>query len=89
MVRNPPYNAEGAGSISGLGAEIPRAAEQLSPCATTTELSLRSLCATTQESVHHDGRAHTTLPRSLVLQLRPCELNKSINILKLVLKIRK
>ena len=39
VVGNPPANAGGTGSIPGLG-RFPRAAEQLSPCATTTEPAL-------------------------------------------------
>ena len=37
VVRNLPANAGDTGSIPGLGAKIPHATEQLSPCATTTE----------------------------------------------------
>ena len=37
MVKNPPSNAGDAGSIPGRGTRIPHAAEQLSPCATSTE----------------------------------------------------
>ena len=49
MVKNPPANAGDTGSSPGLGrshgfepwsGKIPHAAEQLSPCATTTELVL-------------------------------------------------
>ena len=36
VVKNPPSNAGDAGSIPGRGTKIPQAAEQLSPCATTT-----------------------------------------------------
>ena len=38
VVKNLPSNAGGACSIPGQGTKIPHAAEQLSPCATTTEL---------------------------------------------------
>ena len=37
VVKNPPSNAGDAGSIPGRGTKIPHAAEQLSPCATSTE----------------------------------------------------
>ena len=39
VVKNPPYNAGDAGSIPRRGTKIPHAAGQLSPCATTTELT--------------------------------------------------
>ena len=39
VVKNPPANAGDMGSISWSG-KIPHAAEQLSPCATTTEAVL-------------------------------------------------
>ena len=39
MVKNPPYNAGGVSSIPGQGTKIPRAAGQLSPRATNTELA--------------------------------------------------
>ena len=37
MVKNPPFNAGDGGSIPDQGTMIPRAAGQLSPCATSTE----------------------------------------------------
>ena len=37
VVKNPPFEAGNMGSIPGRGPKIPRAAGQLSPCATTTE----------------------------------------------------
>ena len=37
VVKNPPSNAEDAGSIPGQGTNIPRAEGQLSPHAATTE----------------------------------------------------
>ena len=37
VVKNPPTNAGDAGSIPGQGTKIPRAAGQLSLCATTRE----------------------------------------------------
>ena len=40
MVKNPPSNAEDAGSILGRGTKIPHASEQLSPPATATEPTL-------------------------------------------------
>ena len=52
VVRNPPCDAGGVGSISGRGIEIPQAAEQLSPCAVAIEPTLRSLCAKTREPGH-------------------------------------
>ena len=39
MVRNLPANEGDAGSIPGWGTKIPHAVGQLSPCATTTELT--------------------------------------------------
>ena len=39
VVKNPPSNAGDAGSIPGWGAKIPHATGQLSPCATTTQLT--------------------------------------------------
>ena len=39
VVKNPPYNAGGVGSIPGRGARIPHTAGQLSPRATATELA--------------------------------------------------
>ena len=39
MVKNPPANAGDRGLSPGLG-KIPHAAEQLSPCTTTTEPAL-------------------------------------------------
>ena len=37
VVGNPPANAGDVGLIPGPGTKIPHAAEQLGPCATTTE----------------------------------------------------
>ena len=37
VVKNPPASAGDTGSSPGQGTKIPHAAEQLSPCATTTE----------------------------------------------------
>ena len=39
VVKNPPFNAGGAGSILGWKTKIPRAVGQLSPHTTTTELA--------------------------------------------------
>ena len=39
MVKNLPSNAGDVGSIPGRGTKIPHVAGQLSPCATTTELT--------------------------------------------------
>ena len=39
VVKNPPYNAGDTGSKPGQGTKIPHAAGQLSPRATTTELT--------------------------------------------------
>ena len=39
MVKNPPYNAGDVGLIPGQETKIPHAAGQLSPSATTTELT--------------------------------------------------
>ena len=46
--KNPPSNAEDAGSIPGWGTKIPCATGQLSPCV----LQLESLRTTTTESAH-------------------------------------
>ena len=40
VVKNPPSNAGDAGSIPGLGTKVPHAVGQLSPRATTIELTL-------------------------------------------------
>ena len=40
MVKNLPANAGNTGSIPGPGTKSPHAAEQLSPCVTTTEASV-------------------------------------------------
>ena len=48
VVINPPVNAGDMGWTPGVGTKIPHAARQLSPCATT------------RESVHRNGRFHTT-----------------------------
>ena len=37
VVKNPPCNSEGVGSIPGWGTKIPHAKEQLSSCTITTE----------------------------------------------------
>ena len=37
MVKDPPANSGDAGSIPGWGTKIPHTAEQLTPCAATTE----------------------------------------------------
>ena len=47
-VINPPVNAGDMGWTPGVGTKIPHAARQLNPCATT------------RESVHCNGRFHTT-----------------------------
>ena len=39
VVKNPPSNAGDMGLIPGQGTKIPHAEGQLSPCATTTELT--------------------------------------------------
>ena len=39
VVKNPPSNVGDAGSIPGPGTKIPHATGQISPCATTIELS--------------------------------------------------
>ena len=62
MVKNPPYNAGGAGSIPGQGTKIPYATGQLSPDATTTELTHlndRALEPQTTEPTH-SGACTTT-----------------------------
>ena len=51
MVKNSPTNSVDTGLISGLRTKIPHAAEQLSTCATTIELVLGSLGATTPEAL--------------------------------------
>ena len=37
VIKNPPSNAEGTGSVPGRGTKIPRALQQLSPSATARE----------------------------------------------------
>ena len=56
MVKNPPANAGDMGSSTGPG-KFPRAAEQLNPCATTTEPVLYSPRATTTEARAPRARA--------------------------------
>ena len=63
MVKNLPANAGDMGSIPKSG-KIPRAAEKLSPCATTAEPALQSRGATTTE-------AHA--PRSCAPQQKPLQ----------------
>ena len=64
MVKNLPCIAGDVGMNPDWGTKSPDDAEQLSPCAATTEPVLWSLCATTRESAHHNERSH-------VLQLKP------------------
>ena len=52
VVKNPPAYAEDGGSIPGPG-RSPHAAEQLSPCATTTEPVLQSLGTTATQPMGH------------------------------------
>ena len=56
VVENPPASAGGTGSVFGLGrahiyygATKPRVPQQLSPCATTTEVTCSRACAPRQE----------------------------------------
>ena len=51
VVKNPSCSAGNLGSISGGGTKIPHGGEQLSPHATATEPALRSLSATTRQSL--------------------------------------
>ena len=52
LVKNPPSNAGDVSLTPGLGTKIAHAAEQLSPCAPTSEAcALWSLHTTTRESV--------------------------------------
>ena len=53
MVKNPPFNAEDAGSNPGQGTKIPHASEQLSPLATI--MSTRGL-----EPMCHNWRSLCT-----------------------------
>ena len=53
VVKNPPANAGDIGSEPWSG-KIPHAAEQLSPCATTTEPAFYSPQATTTEPSRHN-----------------------------------
>ena len=48
MVKNLPSSARDWGSIPGQGSKIPQTEEQPSPCATTTEAQVESLCAATK-----------------------------------------
>ena len=60
VVKNPPSNAGDAGSIPGQGTKIPHATGQLSPHATTTELSHlneRAHMPQTTEPMHPGARA--------------------------------
>ena len=77
VVKNPPYNAGDVASIPGRRTRIPHVVGQLSPCATTTELTRSGTGATQLQSPHalkpvrHNEReAHNTtrIPRA---QLRP------------------
>ena len=52
MVKNPPANAGDTGSSNWSG-KIPHAAEQLSPCATTTEPVLRNKRSHRNEKAAH------------------------------------
>ena len=45
VVKNPPCNAEDAGSIPGQGTKMPHAKGQVSLCTTTTALVLQSPCS--------------------------------------------
>ena len=49
MVKNPPSNAEGAGSTPGQGTKIPHVVGQLSPHVTTTEPVCSGAHTTTRE----------------------------------------
>ena len=49
MVKNPPSNAEGAGSTPGQGTKIPHVVGQLSPHVTTTEPTCSGAHSTTRE----------------------------------------
>ena len=51
MVKNPPSNAEDAGSIPGRGTKIPHAVGQLSLRATTTEPARSRACVPQLESL--------------------------------------
>ena len=60
MVENPPSNAGDAGLIPGQGTKIPHAAGQLSPRATTielTHLNERAHMPQTTEPLHSGARA--------------------------------
>ena len=54
VVKNLPVNAGDTGSFDPCSWKIPHAAEQLSPCATTTEHALWSPRATTTEPACHN-----------------------------------
>ena len=56
VVKNPPYDAGDAGSISGWGTKIPRAMEQLGLLTATTGPPQ----AATRESVQGNERSHIT-----------------------------
>ena len=56
VVKNLPSNAGDAGSIPGWGTKIPHAEGQLTPCATTTDLS-----ASTREPACHKVQSPDTL----------------------------
>ena len=59
VVKNLPYNAGDVGLIPGQGTKIPHAAGQLSPRATTTELTRCKLQSPRAlEPMRHNYRAH-------------------------------
>ena len=63
VVKNLPANAGDVGSIPGRGTKIPHAAEQLSPCLTTTELSRfneKACVPQTTEPTHAPWSPHVT-----------------------------
>ena len=72
LVKNPPSNAGDVSLTPGLGTEIPRAAEQLSLRAPTSEAcALWSLHATTRELVCCTEIFRMMQRRSCMLQLGP------------------
>ena len=58
MVKSLPCSTGDSGLIPGQGTKLPRAAEQLSPCATT------------RESMGRNGRSHMPQPRCDTAELK-------------------
>ena len=75
VVKNPPYNAGNAGSITGQGTKVPQAVGQLSPCATTTELARLNERARVPQTAE-PTRSGTHAPQLERSPSRPCAVMK-------------